>query len=356
MERELAQLVEELASLVDLDSTSGQEARYAEAAAALLAASGFATELVPVSPGRPNVLARRGRGRILFCTHLDTVPPFLPARRATDRLYGRGACDAKGAFVCMLGAARRLIARGADDLAFLLVVGEEVDHAGARAAASRGLTAEAVILGEPTEGCLMQAQKGILKLVLKVQGLAAHSGYPEMGESAIELLLDALARIRQLDCGHDPLLGPGFLNIGRIAGGVAANVLAPTAEAELLFRTIAPPDELMAAVAAAAGDRVAIEAPARTDPIRLHTLPGIPTAIAGFATDAPHLTGIGPVLLAGPGSITIAHNADEHVTHADLAEGVALYEQLAARLLAGERPVPPPGELLGARPRQPAGH
>jgi len=150
MERELAELVDELGGFVDIDSTSGQEARYAEAAAAALAASGFRAELVAAAPGRPNVVARRGRGRILFCTHLDTVPPFYPARRAPDRLIGRGACDAKGAFACMLAAARRLIAAGADDLAFLLVVGEEVDHRGARAAAELGLAADAVILGEPT--------------------------------------------------------------------------------------------------------------------------------------------------------------------------------------------------------------
>jgi acetylornithine deacetylase len=349
MERELAMLVDELATFVDLESTTGNEARYAEAAARALAASGFSTELVTAAPGRPNVVARRGRGRILFCTHLDTVPPFIPARRASDRLYGRGACDAKGAFACMLGAARRLIAGGHEDLAFLLVVGEEVDHQGARAAAELGLAAEAVILGEPTEGRLMQAQKGILKLVLEAQGRAAHSGYPETGESAIEKLLDALARIRTLDFGQDPELGPGFLNIGRITGGVAANVLAPSAAAELLFRTVAPPDELLSAVRTAADNLVTITSGARTDPIHLHTLPGIPVAIAGFATDAPYLTGIGPVLLAGPGSIRIAHTADEHVTHADLAHGVELYATLAARILAGEAPVPPAGEVLRAR-------
>jgi acetylornithine deacetylase len=240
----------------------------------------------------------------------------------------------------MLAAARRLVAEGAEDLAFLLVVGEEVDHHGAKAARELGLTAEAVVLGEPTEGRLMVAQKGILRLVLRTRGRAAHSGYPETGESAIGKLLDVLAGIRALDLGADPLLGPALLNVGRIAGGVAANVLAPAAEAELLFRTVAPPEALLARLAEVVGDRAELELGARTDPIHLHALAGFPSAIAGFATDAPYLTGIGPVLLAGPGSIRVAHTAHEHVTHAELAAGVELYSELARRVLAGEALLP----------------
>jgi acetylornithine deacetylase len=349
MEPELARVLDELASFVALDSVSGGERAYAEAAAEALAAIGFATELVPAAPGRPNVVARRGSGRVLFCTHLDTVPPFIPARREPDRLYGRGACDAKGAFACMLAAARRLLAAGADDLAFLLVVGEEVDHRGAKAAAELDLKADAVILGEPTEGRLMMAQKGILRLLVRARGRAAHSGYPETGESAIEKLLLVLTRMRALELGSDPLLGPAFLNIGRIAGGVAANVLAPAAEAELLLRTVTPPDALIARLRAAAGEEAEIELAARTDPIHLHTLPGFSPAIAGFATDAPYLTGIGPVLLAGPGSIKIAHTAEEHVTHADLQAGIELYVELARRVLAGETPLPALGPSIPAR-------
>ncbi len=334
-------MLDELAAFIDIPSVTGDEGAYAAAAGRALAAAGFAVELVPVAPGRSNVVARRGQGRILFCTHLDTVPPFIPARRFAGGIAGRGACDAKGAFACMLAAARALIARGREDLAFLLVVGEEVDHAGARAAAAIGLKADGVLLGEPTEGRLMAAQKGILKVRLTARGRAAHSGYPETGSSAIEHLLQALDRVRALPLGTDPLLGPGLLNIGRIAGGVAANVLAPAAEAELLFRTVAPPGELLTKVTALLGSEVTAEVEARTDPVRLHTLPGFETAIAGFATDAPYLAGIGPVLLAGPGSIRVAHTAEEAVTEEELAAGVEIYVRLADRILAGERPVPP---------------
>jgi len=331
----LARVIARLARFIDIPSVTGEEEAYAHAAAEALAALGFAVELRPVAPGRPNVLARRGRARLLLATHLDTVPPHFPARCAADRVFGRGACDTKGLLACMLEAAALLIAEGHEDLAFLLVVGEEVDHAGAKAARSYGLAAEAVLLGEPTELALMRAQKGVLRLTLESSGRAAHSGYPERGESAIDQLLAALERIRALPLGSDPLLGLGLMNIGVIRGGVAANVLAPSAAAEIMIRTVSPGAELAARIQAAAGDGVRISVDTHTDPVRLNTIAGYPTAVAGFATDAPYLAGIGPVVLAGPGSILAAHTAEEHITHADLASGIALYADLARRLLAG---------------------
>jgi acetylornithine deacetylase len=331
----LDRVIDRLCRFIDIPSATGEEEAYAHAAAAALGELGFTVELRPVAPGRPNVLARRGSGRLLFATHLDTVPPFVPARRGPDRVSGRGACDTKGLFACMLEAAAELIAEGCGDLAFLLVVGEEVDHAGAKAAASYGLRADAVLLGEPTERALMRAQKGILRLTLEAAGHAAHSGYPEQGESAIEKLLAALARIRGLPLGADPLLGPGYLNIGVIQGGVAANVLAPAASAEILLRTVSPGAELVSRIQAAAGDLVQVRVGTLTDPVRLHVLDGYATGVAGFATDAPYLAAIGPVVLAGPGSILDAHTADEHITHAELLGGVALYADLARRLLGG---------------------
>jgi acetylornithine deacetylase len=332
-------LVGELASWIDIPTVTGHEDGFARTAAAALGEAGFQVSLVEIAPGRPNVLAWRGSGRLLFCTHLDTVPPFIPARRMGDRLFGRGACDAKGVFACMLDASRRLMREGEGDLAFLLVVGEEVDHAGARQAASQvravGLEVGGVVLGEPTELKLMQAQKGILKLVLRATGRAAHSGYPERGESAIDKLLEALARIRPLSLGSDPLLGPALMNIGVVRGGVAANVVAPAAEAEVLFRTVAVGDGLLDRVREALGGGIEVEVACQTDPVHLHVLPGFPTSVAGFATDAPYLAALGPVVLAGPGSILDAHMSDEHITFEQLAAGVDLYVNLGRQLLAG---------------------
>ena len=346
----LEHLVGELAGWIDIPSVTGNEEAYARAAADALVEAGFQATQLEISPGRPNVLARRGSGRLLFCTHLDTVPPFLPARRMADRLLGRGACDAKGAFACMLGAARQLIAEGQEDLAFLLVVGEEVDHAGAKQAAAQarafGLEVGAVLLGEPTELKLMRAQKGILKLRLSASGRAAHSGYPERGESAIDKLLAALARLDALPLGSDPLLGPALMNIGVLRGGVAANVVPPAAEAEVLFRTVATGNELLDRVRQAVGSGIEIEVGCQNDPVELHLLPGFPTAVAGFGTDAPYLAALGPVVLAGPGSILDAHTGDEHITFEQLAAGVELYLDLGRRLLTGAAGVRAPATAL----------
>ncbi len=330
-----AALLDQLCRWIDIPSISGAEEDYARAAAAALAEQGFSIDLDPIAPGRPNVVARRGRGRLLFCTHLDTVPPFLPAQRQPDRVSGRGACDAKGILACMLAATAQLIAAGHDDLAFLLVVGEEVDHAGAKVARGYGLEADAVILGEPTGCVLMRAQKGILRITLSASGRAAHSGYPERGESAIDALLQALSRLRALPLGADPLLGPGLMNIGVIHGGVAANVLAPHAEAEILLRTVSPGEALRRRIEELIGPDITVRLGALTDPVHLAIVDGYPTAVAGFGSDAPYLTGIGPVVLAGPGSILDAHTADEHITFAQLARGVELYTSLAQRLLTG---------------------
>lgn len=328
-------LLDQLEEWIDIPSVSGDEGAYAAAAARALDQLGFVTEFIEVAPGRPNVLARRGRGRLLFCTHLDTVPPFIRARRGTDRIYGRGACDAKGALACMVEAARRLIEEGYEDLAFLLVVGEEVDHVGAKASQELGLRADGVVLGEPTELALMRAQKGILKLRLSATGRAAHSGYPEHGESAIDRLLLALERLRALPLARDPLLGPAYLNVGTLGGGLAANVVAPSAESEVLFRTVSDGNDLLARIKQVIGDQVAIEVEALTNPVRLKVIAGYPTAVAGFATDAPYISNIGPVVLAGPGSILDAHTALEHITFAELAAGVELYTGIARRLAAG---------------------
>ncbi len=331
---------ERLSRWIDIPSISGHEEDYARSVGDTLARLGFEVELRPVAPGRPNVLARRGSGRILLCTHLDTVPPHFPAHREADRITGRGACDAKGILTCMVAAAEQLVAAGAGDLTFLLVVGEEVDHAGAKAAGAYDLRADVVLLGEPSECVLMRAQKGILKIRLSARGRAAHSGYPEQGESAIDKLLRVLDRLDALPLGQDRVLGSGLKNVGLIHGGVAANVVAPAAEAELMFRTVGPGADLVAEIERLAAGDVAIEVAALTDPVRLHVLEGYPTGTAGFGTDAPYLAGIGPVVLAGPGSILDAHTADEHLTLAQVEAGIALYRGLVERVLAGEQVLP----------------
>lgn len=331
--------LEILEKLVAVRSTSGQEGDYARLTAELLQADGFRTELREAAPARPNVLATDGcsRLRLVYSTHLDTVPPHIAPRREKDRLYGRGACDAKGPFLAMVLAARRLRAKGATGVGFLLLVGEEVDHGGA-IVAGRDYKAFAtgsprIVLGEPTSAKVVAAQKGLLKVALKASGKAAHSAFPDRGASAVHALLDVLEKVRREPWPVDPVLGPTTVNIGTIGGGVAANVLAPAAEAVLLFRLVSPVAPVLDRLRALAGD-VQVESTSSNDPVRFEPPAGEPTSLVPFNTDASYISPLGPVWLGGPGAIEIAHSTDEHLTRAELEAGVDLYVRLGERALA----------------------
>jgi acetylornithine deacetylase len=327
-----------LEKLVACRSTSGQEGDYARLAGEVLEDLGFEVELREAAPSRPNVVAKDGSAalRVVFSTHLDTVPPHLPPVRKGDRLEGRGACDAKGPFVSMVAAARRLRARGAQGLGFLLLVGEEVDHGGAIVAGRDYLDLAKdqprILLGEPTSAKVVLAQKGLLKVSLKAQGRAAHSAFPDRGASAVHFLLDALERIRQEPWPSDPRLGPTTVNVGTISGGVAANVLAPAAEAVLLFRLVSPWKPVLERLRALSPG-VHVEATSQNDPVIFEPPPGEPTSLVPFNTDATYVAPLGPVWLGGPGAIEVAHSVDEFTTRDELAAGTELYTRLAERAL-----------------------
>src|SRR6185312_13674807 len=234
-------------ALVDVDATTGREGPTGALVADFLRRAGGFDEIAvwPVEAGRDNIFARRGTPRVVMSTHLDTVPPFFPSREDAEHIHGRGSCDAKGICAAMCFAA--------------LALAEQRDSAGALAA---NLCAPAVqgprylINGEPTEGKLIRAGKGVLRLNITAQGRAAHSAYPELGESAIEKLLAALARLRQIPLPEDRLLGATTLNLGTISGGRAPNVIADQAQAELMFRTVTDTTRLRAAIAAALTEEV----------------------------------------------------------------------------------------------------
>ncbi|MBX3462782.1 MAG: M20/M25/M40 family metallo-hydrolase [Planctomycetes bacterium] len=331
---EAAWLLDRTETLCRADTTTGREDHGLPALRALLRELGAVVELQPVAPGRHNVLATWGVPRILFSTHLDTVPPFLPPRRHGDVLHGRGACDAKGQIVAQLGAIRTLLARGHAGCAWLGVVGEETDSIGVLAAAEfapRLQTCTAAIDGEPTENVLATGQRGALQLRLSTEGVAAHSGTPELGRSAIWPLLDWLQRLRQLPTASDPELGPEVWNLGAIAGGGALNVVPAHAEAQLFVRSL--PDSGFAAQVrelAPADGRVEVVADTPAD--RFSRLSGFPHAPVTFGSDAPRLRRLVPgqrVALCGPGSIRVAHTLDEHITGADLRAGCELLVAVA---------------------------
>ncbi len=326
-------------ALIDIESITGNEERVGDYLASLLSdlacRHGGRVEKIQVEPHRNNVLAIFGHPTVTLSTHLDTVPPFFPAGEDDTFIHGRGACDVKGIIASMLCAAEALLDQGVRNFALLFVVGEERNSAGAYAAAQDPRGSRFLINGEPTENKLALGSKGALRYELKASGRMAHSAYPELGDSAIDKLLDVLQRIRAIELPTDPVLGPCTLNIGLLSGGRAPNVVPDSAEAALMFRLVADPDPLRAAVQQAAAllaDPVEILCiPA----LRLGALEGFDTTVVAYTTDIPAFGGAwGRPFLLGPGTIHVAHTSQERVPKAQLLEAVAIYQAMVKRLLA----------------------
>lgn len=321
--------------LVDIESTTGQEAAVCAEMASVLESRGYTVTRQTVTGARTNLLAKpRGvEPELVFSTHLDCVPPFIPSRVEGDRLYGRGSCDAKGIAVSQFAAAEALRAAGETRVGLLFVVGEERGSDGAMAANGMATgRCRFLVNGEPTEGKLALGHRGAYRVRLRATGRAAHSAYPELGESAIEKLLDALQRLRAIAWPSDPVLGQTQCNIGLIEGGVAPNVIPPSAMADLLIRLVTPADEVRARLQALEPD-VIIEELYTVDALHMQGLPGFEAEVVGYTTDAPLLGNWGTRLMYGPGSIHVAHTDHEFVAVADLYRAVEDYQRIARQLL-----------------------
>lgn len=321
--------VELTLALMRHESTSGREGDVMRFAEQTLATSGWRVERIPVSASRFDIVATASEAPLVtLSTHLDTVPPFIPARLEGDRIWGRGACDAKGIAAAMICAAERL---RADDfpVALLFVVGEETTHDGAQAANAWPTTSQALINGEPTESTLAVGTKGALRLLLRARGQAAHSAYPHLGHSAIHDLVDVLSDLRAIEFPRDEVLGETTLNVGTIEGGVADNVVAADASACVMIRLVSDADEIFATVYDATRGRAELHEIMRVPPVRLATLDGFETSVVAYATDVPVLSAWGTPYLFGPGSIHVAHRDDEHLVIDELRAAVDSYERLA---------------------------
>lgn len=321
-------------SLVDIDSTTGREAEVGRWLSDLLTRLGWTVQEQPVQDDRFNLFACVGPPRVVLSTHIDCVPPFFPSREEAGLLYGRGACDAKGILAAQLAAADRMRRLGEDRVGLLFVVGEERGSDGARAANTLAGGSAFLVNGEPTDCRLGRATRGVLRVRCVATGRAAHSSYPELGESAIDKLVDGLVALRRLELPSDPLLGSTHFSVGLISGGLAPNVIPPHAEAEVMFRTVGPAEDLYALLAPLERT-LALERILEVPPVQLETVPDLETATFPFTTDIPFLTRWGRPLLLGPGSVHVAHTADEHVPVAELERAIDLYERLAVSLLAG---------------------
>jgi acetylornithine deacetylase/succinyl-diaminopimelate desuccinylase-like protein len=331
------ELTRTLIDWIEIPSVSGEEADYGDALARALEAEGFATERQEVAPGRFNLLARAGRPEVVFCTHLDTVPPFFGSRVDSDFVHGRGSCDAKGQAVAMLAAARTLLEGGEDRIGFLFTVGEETDSCGARHAdevLADPWTPRWILIGEPTGGRYVAGHKGIYKARLVGHGVAGHSSQ-DVGPSAIHELVHCTGRLLDQAWGSHPVLGPGTLNIGGISGGIASNVVADHAEADVMLRIVEPPEVVEQRLRGCLGGHVTLEGAFKSfGPVEFHLPEGEPGFPVAFGTDAPHLPRWGTPLLFGAGDILDAHTDHEKVGRKDLEACAARHVSTARELLA----------------------
>ena len=322
--------------LVLLETPTGHEGPAVAFLGDLLGRLGYRTVRQPVTPGRDNLYAWRETPEVVFSTHLDCVPPYLPLREDATYLHGRGTCDAKGLAAAMVCAAERLAASGERRVGLLFVVGEENGSDGAQIANELGPRGRYLINGEPTENRLSLGQKGSLKIVLESEGRAAHSAYPDEGRSALLPILDTLERLRRLPLPEDPMLGRGSLNVGVLRGGVAPNVIPASARGELLMRLVGPSAALRQQIAACAEPTVTVTFPTEL-PYYKNTAPapaGWTTTVVGYASDLPFYDAWGDRFQLGPGSIRVAHTSEERIAKAELLEGVQLYVRLAKELIA----------------------
>lgn len=322
------------AELIAIHSPTGGEGAAVDFVSRWLVARGWNVTVQEVSRGRGNVWASRAGRGVTLSTHLDTVPPFVPPKLVGDRLYGRGACDAKGIAAAMLVAAERLAADGVEGVDLLLVVGEEKGSDGARAANQLAATSRYLVNGEPTESRLATGAKGSLRVVVRTTGREAHSAYAHLGRSAIEPMLTLLPTIRQLALPSDPVLGETTVNIGTIHGGTEANIVPGQCEAELMFRLVGDVRDVQTIVARWAEGRAELEWGSTIPAQRFHTVTGFETAPVAYTSDIPLLSRWGTPLMFGPGSIDVAHTPDEHVAVQELRAAVGGYERLVRALLA----------------------
>ena len=324
-----------LCALVDIPSTTWEEGAVCEAVAATLEGAGFAVERQSVSPDRFNVVVRVGDPLVTLSTHLDCVPPHIKAKDAGDRITGRGACDAKGLIAAQIFAALKLRNEGVTNFGLLFMVGEEEGGDGAKVANMAPGRNRFVINAEPTDFKQAVAGKGVLRLTLNSTGRAAHAAYPELGESAVLKLLDVLAELRATSWPEDPVLGPTTMNIGTLRAGLKANIIPPSAAAEVMFRTVTPSAEIHAMVQKIVGARASIDIGSTSEPIHLKYVPGFGRGeiVVRFGTDIPYLGAWGQPILFGPGSIHDAHTAHEYILKSDLLEAVEVYAGMVKALL-----------------------
>lgn len=325
--------------LMSIPSVSGEEEAVGFWLRNHLESLGWTVELQEVAAGQSNVIAYLNETpRVWLSTHMDTVPPFIAPTEDDEKIYGRGSCDAKGIIAAQITAAELLREQGIEDIGLLYTVEEERASTGAKVANDHPLAAkcEYLINGEPTDNDLAIGSKGAFRAKIKTTGRAAHSAYPEQGESAIEKLLDILEDVRHTKLPNDEFFGETTVNLATLDGGIALNVIPPNAECGMLIRLTTPMEPIRDALESLIRDRGELEIMSYSLPVKMLAVDGFQQKVVRFTTDIPHLPNWGQPLLLGPGSILVAHTKDEFVLKKDLEIAVGLYVDLVKKLLTTE--------------------
>jgi acetylornithine deacetylase len=331
-------IIELTRALIDIESITNNEERVGNFLyvylAQLAAEHGGRVERLEVEPRRFNIFAQWGDPlQVTLSTHMDTVPPYIASREDNEFVWGRGACDTKGIIAAMIKAVEGMLEAGERGFGVLFVVGEERNSAGAYKAARDPRGSKYIVNGEPTENKLALGSKGALRYEVAASGKMAHSAYPELGDSAIHKLIDALAEIRRIPLSVDPLLGPSTLNIGTLSGGRAPNVIADEAKADIMIRLVGDSTETKTALHCAVEGRAELREVIEIPAVLLNAVDGIPTTVVAYTTDIPAFAGQwGEPFLIGPGTIHVAHTLEERVSKAELNEAVQIYQRIVRDL------------------------
>lgn len=328
------QIEQFLTTLIDIPSITGQESAITAYLHDFLSRKGLQVRRMPVEGKRNNLLAYFNENPpILLSTHCDTVPPFFPARMEGGTVYGRGACDAKGMIAAMIFTQLSLPESVRSKTGLLIVVGEETDSIGAKTAVKSDIQCEFIINGEPTGNRLVRAQKGTFIFKLNAGGKSAHSGYPQLGDSAISKLLDQLSILGKLNWGSSDNLGESSFNIGTINGGKAPNIIPDKAEAQCCVRVVAEVQAAQYLLETHLNKDIDCQIISNSNPVEFWVPEGMESIVVSFGSDAAYLSSLGKVLMAGPGDIQIAHTADESIKINQLYEAVEMYQMLISKLL-----------------------
>ncbi len=329
-------ITEELVKIMNIDSTSGKEVELARYIADNCHVPGAILEIQDVGDGSINLFYRWGKPEIIFCTHLDTVPPYIEPVTGNGRVSGRGACDAKGQIITALNVCRDLFNEGETNFGLLLVSGEETGSKGAKVANNLVKGCKYVIIGEPTENKLIKAGKGIQLYDVQIRGVSCHSGYPQLGDDAINRMRQFLNRLAAADFPSDPVLGPTTFNIGQLSSDNAYNVLPDLVSFKIYFRTTPASSDLIENILeTVAGDRTTITKTREDKPFEYFHIDGFDSDIVAFGCDGPCLTNLGKCLLYGPGSIKVAHTENEFITLSDIEKGITDLKHIFKTLKKG---------------------